>query len=236
MARVFGHYLQMVAGYAITTVGDPEQVFAAVAETRPTWMLAAPQTWDRLCLRLRDRLSGMADAVEAVTRRLALAHRGEWVSAELERTYEQADEQQLGAVRRELGLDKCDLLLIEPRSGAGHSGPPARARSSAGRVLGYTRDRRAGDDATARRRSGRKRRHRAARHRDPHRPGWRASRPRPAPDARVPRRARRTEVRVGPDGWLRTGRTAGMDEAGYVWLIGRRTNSVPRPRAVRRHP
>ncbi|WP_181778797.1 AMP-binding protein [Pseudonocardia pini] len=235
-ARVFGHYLQMVSGYALTTVGDPEQLVAAIARTRPTWLLGASQTWDRLASDLRDRLSGVAEAVAAVTRRLALAERGEWVGAELERTCERVDVQHLAAVRAELGLDRCDLLLTETgpaptthdllhalglplaefwgapeTSGLAALPPPGAIRvGSVGTALPGTEARIAADGELL--------------VRGPH--VMRGYRGDPV----------RTNEAVGPEGWLHTGRPAGTDDAGYLWPARGRTNTVPHPRVHRRHP
>lgn len=236
VGRLFAHYLHMTAGHTITTVRDPEDVPAAVAETRPSWFAAGPHTWERLRADLQGRFAARPDAtdvaaaLDAATRRVALGQRGEWVGASLRRLCDAAESEVLGAARSELGLSECDLMVstaglaldtqefflalglpLAEVYGSAEAGVLTTLPPPGGIRIGSIGVALPGTEARI-----------AADGellvRGPHvMRGYRAD-------------PGRTRAIIDPEGWLHTGELAAMDEAGYVRAPGGPRAGLPRPR------
>ncbi|WP_354698022.1 Long-chain-fatty-acid--CoA ligase FadD15 [Paraconexibacter sp. AEG42_29] len=117
--RLIAHYLSMFTGWELTTVADPRTVMAAVAEVRPTWFMGVPRIWEKLRAGLLASLAGkepaqraaFESAVELGLEVVRLQQAGKPVPPSLASEHAAADATVLATVRRQLGLDRLDLLL-----------------------------------------------------------------------------------------------------------------------------
>jgi long-chain acyl-CoA synthetase len=121
IADRFGcHYAGMLFGAAITSCGDPRQVGRVLPEVRPTVFAAVPRIWQKLKAGVEAALAAESDdarrqamawALETGRRVVELEQRGEPVPAELQAELARADELVLAAIRRRLGLDRCEIAV-----------------------------------------------------------------------------------------------------------------------------
>ncbi|WP_232079576.1 AMP-dependent synthetase/ligase [Mycolicibacterium parafortuitum] len=117
--RIFSHYLQMATGWTITTVRDARQIFQAVAETRPTWFMGVPRIWEKLRAALLARFKAETPerqvaidaAIDIATVRLRVGDQGDRLDPEMESGWQRADDEIFAPLRRELGLDRVELLM-----------------------------------------------------------------------------------------------------------------------------
>ncbi|MEN0133604.1 MAG: AMP-binding protein [Rhodococcus sp. (in: high G+C Gram-positive bacteria)] len=117
--RVFSHYLQMVTGWTVTTVQNPAQLFAAVAETHPTWFLGVPRIWEKLRSALLARFQAGAPeqraaidaALDAGLQKVRAEQSGKPVSEDVAAAYARADAAVFAPLRAQLGLDEVVLLM-----------------------------------------------------------------------------------------------------------------------------
>jgi long-subunit acyl-CoA synthetase (AMP-forming) len=117
--RVFSHYLQMATGWTITTVQDARQIFAAVAETHPTWFMGVPRPWEKLRASLLARFKSetakrqvtIEAAIDIAMIKLRVEQRGGRFDPEMEAVWRRADDEVFAPLRRELGLDRVELLM-----------------------------------------------------------------------------------------------------------------------------
>lgn len=117
--RVFSHYLATVTGWPITTVADATTVFAAVAETRPTWFLGVPRVWEKLRAGLLAKFNALPEAARTPTlaaldsalEKVRLEQGGQPVPAELGEGVAAADAAIFGPLRSQLGFDRVELLM-----------------------------------------------------------------------------------------------------------------------------
>src|SRR5258707_8157174 len=56
--RGLSHYTQMVAGYTVTCCPEPAEVFAHVADARPTTFGSVPRVWEKLKAALEAGVAG----------------------------------------------------------------------------------------------------------------------------------------------------------------------------------
>ncbi len=119
--RGLGHYAQMTWGTSLTCCPDTQQVFAHVADARPTRFGAVPRVWEKLMAALQAgvqaetdeaRRSATENAIELGLRKVRLEQRGEPVPDELREAWERADEQILSKIRERLGFDRCGSYII----------------------------------------------------------------------------------------------------------------------------
>jgi long-subunit acyl-CoA synthetase (AMP-forming) len=95
--RGLSHYANMAWGHTVTCCPDPAQVFAHVADCRPTFFGTVPRVWEKLKASLE---AGFDETTrEAVSR--ALSH-----SATPE------DDRLFAAIRAKLGFDRCEWYVI----------------------------------------------------------------------------------------------------------------------------
>jgi long-chain acyl-CoA synthetase len=115
------HYGQMIWGFTLTDCPDAAQVFAHVADARPTRFGSVPRMWEKLMAALQAGFAAEPDAarrqtieraVELGLVKIRAEQRGETLGPELEDAYRQADAQILSGVRAKLGLDRCEHYMI----------------------------------------------------------------------------------------------------------------------------
>jgi long-chain acyl-CoA synthetase len=119
--RGLAHYGQMFWGDTLTTCPDPAQVFAHVADSRPTRFGAVPRIWEKLMAALEAgvaaepdeaRRSATHDAIDLGLRKVRMEQSGEAVPDELRAAWERADATIFSAIRAKLGFDRCESYLI----------------------------------------------------------------------------------------------------------------------------
>jgi long-chain acyl-CoA synthetase len=119
--RGLTHYAQMAWGTTLTCCPDPAQVFAHVADARPTRFGGVPRVWEKLMAALRAGIAAepdeakrkaTEDAIELGVRKVQLEQNGETVPEELLEAWNRADAQIFSAIRARLGFDRCESYII----------------------------------------------------------------------------------------------------------------------------
>ncbi len=119
--RGLAHYGQMFWGDAVTCCPDPAQVFAHVADCRPTRFGAVPRIWEKLMAALEAGVAAEADAarsdatrraIELGLRKVRLEQSGKPLPDDVREGWERADATIFSAIRARLGFDRCESYVI----------------------------------------------------------------------------------------------------------------------------
>jgi long-subunit acyl-CoA synthetase (AMP-forming) len=119
--RGLSQYGQMFWGNTVTCCPEPTQVFAHVADAHPTFFGSVPRMWEKLKAALEAgfdaepdtaRRAGIKRAIEIGVKKIRIEQAGEPVSAGLSEMYTQAEQQVFSAIRRKLGLERCEWYMI----------------------------------------------------------------------------------------------------------------------------
>jgi long-subunit acyl-CoA synthetase (AMP-forming) len=119
--RGLTHYAQMAWGNTLTCCPDPTQVFAHVADARPTRFGGVPRVWEKLMAALQAgiaaepdeaRRTATGDAIELGLHKVRLEQNGQPVPDELREAWERADAQVFSHIRARLGFDRCESYVI----------------------------------------------------------------------------------------------------------------------------
>ena len=119
--RNVSHYLPMLCGFTVTCCPNAREVMQYLPEVKPTWFFAVPRIWEKLKAALEGMLAGLEDeeqkqklqdALDVGLERVRVIQAGEEVPEELERRWQEADEQILSNYRQMLGLDDLEACNV----------------------------------------------------------------------------------------------------------------------------
>jgi long-subunit acyl-CoA synthetase (AMP-forming) len=119
--RGLSHYAQMTWGHTVTCCPEVTQVFAHVADCRPTTFGAVPRVWEKLKAALdagieaepdQARRAAVRGAIELGLRRVRAEQAGQAVPAEVLAGCAQADEAVFAPMRTRLGLERSEWFVI----------------------------------------------------------------------------------------------------------------------------
>jgi long-subunit acyl-CoA synthetase (AMP-forming) len=114
-------YLPMAFGFTVTCCPDAREVVSYLPEVRPSWFFSVPRIYEKLKAALEagianeqdpEKKAGAEKALEIGLKKVRLEQAGEEVPEELQKAYEQADEQMFSKLRAGLGLDRIEALNV----------------------------------------------------------------------------------------------------------------------------
>src|SRR2546421_5906187 len=109
------HYLPIMFGFTVTCCPDARQIIGYLPEVRPSWFFAVPRIFEKLKAAMEasmekdedpERRKAAKAAIELGLKKVRLEQSGQEVPEELQRQYDQADEQMFSKIRAGLGLDE----------------------------------------------------------------------------------------------------------------------------------
>jgi long-subunit acyl-CoA synthetase (AMP-forming) len=112
--RFICHYSTLALGGTLTCVPDPDRLFDAIVETRPTRFFGVPRTFEKLADRARAMIDSDPDLQAALTTGTAQV-RAEQSENPLDPEHARAASEardRLAAVREHLGLDQVEWLAV----------------------------------------------------------------------------------------------------------------------------
>jgi long-subunit acyl-CoA synthetase (AMP-forming) len=225
----------MVWGHTIHWLDDAQKLFECSARVHPTVWGGVPRIWEKAKAHIEAALAALPDparersqAAMAVGRELVAARRGgEAIPAELRARWDAADAEVFAPLRAMLGLDQAEVFgtgaapasshvveffealgieiadmwgLSEACGNVAVTPPGARRPGTVGRPLPGVEAELAADGEILLRGPMVMR-------------GYRGD---PAATAEA----------IGPDGWLRTGDLATIDDDGYITIVGRKKELI----------
>jgi long-subunit acyl-CoA synthetase (AMP-forming) len=119
--RGLTHYGQMAWGHTVTCCPEVTQVFAHVADCRPTFFGGVPRIWEKLKAALVAGIAAEPDEAKRSATRAAIdlglrlvraEQAGQPVPEELRTAYVQSEERVYSKIRAKLGLDRCEWYMI----------------------------------------------------------------------------------------------------------------------------
>jgi long-subunit acyl-CoA synthetase (AMP-forming) len=119
--RGLSHYAQMVWGHTITCCPDITQVFAHVADCRPTFFGGVPRVWEKLMAALKAEIDAEPDerkrgsikeAIQLSIRKVRLEQSGEAVPDQLREAWERAEAGVFAPLRAKLGFERTEWYVI----------------------------------------------------------------------------------------------------------------------------
>lgn len=226
--RFICHYTTIGLGGTLTCVPNPDRLWDAITDTRPTRFFGVPRTWEKLADRARTMIGddpGLTRALELGLARVRAEQGGSSLSTEAARDAEEADAS-LAPVRARLGLDQAEWLTVAAAPSAyevlefHHAiglriaelwgmtecmmavmNPPERIKLGTVGIPLRAVQVRIGDDGELLLRGG----HACSGYRnDPE----------------------QTAAMFDPDGWLHSGDLASIDDDGYVSIVGRKKEQM----------
>ena len=114
-------YLPMAFGFTVTCCPDAREVVSYLPEVRPSWFFSVPRIYEKLKAALEagianeqdpQKKAGAEKALEIGLKKVRLEQAGEEVPEELQKAYDQADEQMFSKLRKGLGLDRIEALNV----------------------------------------------------------------------------------------------------------------------------
>ncbi|HEX8074537.1 MAG TPA: long-chain fatty acid--CoA ligase [Thermoleophilaceae bacterium] len=115
------HYLPIMFGFTVTCCPDAREVISYLPEVKPNWFFSVPRIFEKLKAALEAGIENEQDegrrkagkaALELGLEKVRLEQAGEEVPEELQRRYQQADEQMFSKLRAGLGLDQLESLNV----------------------------------------------------------------------------------------------------------------------------
>jgi long-subunit acyl-CoA synthetase (AMP-forming) len=121
VARVVEHYGSLLLGGTLTCCADPDNLTAALVDTRPTWFAGYPSVWAALQADLVAAITAEPDdrrqrilqeTIETRLRLVRAQQAGERLTAQVPAEDQQADALVRSTLRASLGLDRVETATI----------------------------------------------------------------------------------------------------------------------------